>query len=57
VNQLLPPAWMSGFCLRTDVGALFVRAFGSADTHSKRQELLIEFLEVLKVINEVMRCF
>jgi len=57
VSQLLPPAWTGGFCLRADVGALFVRAFGSADAHSKRQELLIEFLKVLKVIDEVVRCF
>jgi len=39
------------------MGLLFVGAFGSADSHSKRQELLIEFFKVLKLINEVVRCF
>ena len=57
VRQLLMPARITGFLLGTDVGAIFVGAFGLADSHSKRQELLIEFFKVLKLINEVVRCF
>jgi hypothetical protein len=48
---------MSGFWLRPDGNALYAGAFGSMDSQSKRQELLIEFLEVLKLINEVARYF
>jgi hypothetical protein len=32
--------------------------FSSArDSHSKRQELLIKFFKIMKLINEVVRCF
>jgi hypothetical protein len=48
---------MSGFWFRPDGDALYADAFGSMDSQSKRQELLIEFLEVLKLINEVVRYF
>jgi hypothetical protein len=48
---------MSGFWLRPDGSALYANDFGSMDSQSKRQELLIEFLEVLKLINEVVRFF
>ena len=53
----LSPGEMSGFWLRPDGNALDAGAFGSMDSQSKRQELLIEFLEVLKLINEVVRYF
>jgi hypothetical protein len=51
----LSPGEMSGFWLRPDGNALYADAFGSMDSQSKRQELLIEFLE--KLINEVVRYF
>jgi hypothetical protein len=44
------------FCLWTD-GALFVSAFGSADAHSKRYQFLVKFLQVLKLIDKIVRCF
>jgi hypothetical protein len=44
------------FCLWT-VGALFVSAFGSADAHSKRYEFFVKFLQVLKLIDKIVRCF
>ena len=48
---------MSGFWLRPNGEALYADAFGSMDLQSKRQEFLIEFLEILKLINEVVRYF
>ena len=53
----LSPGEMSSFWLRPDGNALYADAFGSMDSQSKRQELVIEFLEVLKLINEVVRYF
>jgi hypothetical protein len=47
---------MGGFWLQPDGHSLCDDAFGLMDSHSKRQELLIEFLEVLKLVNEVVRC-
>jgi hypothetical protein len=53
----LSPGEMSGFWLRPDGNAIYADAFGSMDSQSRRQEFLIEFLEVLKLINEVVRYF
>jgi hypothetical protein len=57
----LSPGEISGFWLGLDLGldggALNADAFGSTDSQSKRQELLIESLEVLKLITEVIRYF
>jgi hypothetical protein len=57
VSQLLPPGRIAGFCLGTDIGAPCVGAFSLADSYSKRQELLIKFLKILKLVDEVVRCF
>jgi hypothetical protein len=48
---------MTGFWFRPDGDAPYADAFGSKDSPSKRQELLIEFLEMLKLIDKVVRCF
>jgi hypothetical protein len=50
----LSPGEMTGFWFRPDGDALYTDAFGSTDSPSKRQELLIEFLKVLKLIDEVV---
>jgi hypothetical protein len=40
---------MTGFGIGTDIGALFVSAFGSADSHAKHEEFLIAFFKILKI--------
>jgi hypothetical protein len=47
----LSPSKMGGFWLQPSGDALCTDAFGAMDSRSKGQELLIEFLEVLKLIN------
>ena len=46
---------MGGFWLELDGDALCADAFGSTDPQSKREKLLIELLDIRKLINGVAR--
>ena len=50
----LSPSEVFGFW--TD-GTLFVGAFGLADAHSKRYKFLVKVLQVLELIDKIVRCF